>query len=93
MDEEVKNRITPMDLAKLTSIYIKIRDKRADNKRMFEAEDNDLKEQMEVLEAQLGKVTVLDERLGFNVRLHRGAWCIWPVREETSSNKHEGVFI
>jgi hypothetical protein len=53
MDEEVKDRVTPMDLAKLTSIYIKIRDKRADNKRMFEAEDNDLKEQMEVLEAQM----------------------------------------
>jgi hypothetical protein len=34
---------TPVDLDKLTSIYIKIRDKRADNKRMFEAEDTDLK--------------------------------------------------
>lgn len=44
---------TPVDLDKLTTIYIKIRDKRADNKRMFEAEDNDLKEQMEVLEAQM----------------------------------------
>ena len=44
---------TPIDLDKLTTIYIKIRDKRADNKRMFEAEDNDLKEQMEVLEAQM----------------------------------------
>ncbi len=53
MDEEVKDRVTPMDLDKLTTIYIKIRDKRADNKRMFEAEDNDLKEQMEVLEAQM----------------------------------------
>jgi hypothetical protein len=53
MDEEVKDRVTPLDLGKLTSIYIKIRDKRADNKRMFEAEDNDLKEQMEVLEAQM----------------------------------------
>ena len=42
MNDEVRNRTTPMDLAKLTSIYIKIRDKRADNKRMFEAEDNDL---------------------------------------------------
>jgi len=44
---------TPVDLDKLTTIYIKIRDKRADNKRMFEAEDNDLKEQMDVLEAQM----------------------------------------
>ena len=53
MDDEVQNRTTPTDLAKLTSIYIKIRDRRADNKRMFEAEDNDLKEQMDVLEAQM----------------------------------------
>jgi len=53
MDEEVKDRVTPVDLDKLTTIYIKIRDKRADNKRMFEAEDTDLKEQMEVLEAQM----------------------------------------
>jgi len=53
MDEEVKDRVTPMDLDKLTTIYIKIRDRRADNKRMFEAEDNDLKEQMEVLETQM----------------------------------------
>ena len=49
MDDEVQNRTTPMDLAKLTSIYIKIRDRRAEIKRMFEAEDNDLKEQMDVL--------------------------------------------
>lgn len=53
MDEEVKDRVTPVDLDKLTTIYIKIRDKRADNKRMFDAEDTDLKEQMEVLEAQM----------------------------------------
>jgi sugar phosphate isomerase/epimerase len=53
MDEEVKDRVTPIDLDKLTTIYIKIRDKRADNKRMFDAEDTDLKEQMEVLEAQM----------------------------------------
>jgi hypothetical protein len=44
---------TPVDLDKLTTIYIKIRDRRADNKRTFEAEDNDLKEQMDVLEAQM----------------------------------------
>ena len=53
MDEEVKDRVTSVDLDKLTTIYIKIRDRRADNKRTFEAEDNDLKEQMEVLEAQM----------------------------------------
>ena len=53
MDEEVKDRVTPVDLDKLAAIYIKIRDARADSKRVFEAEDNDLKEQMEVLEAQM----------------------------------------
>jgi len=53
MDEEVKDRVTPVDLDKLTAIYIKIRDARADSKRVFEAEDNDLREQMEVLEAQM----------------------------------------
>ena len=53
MDEEVKDRVTSVDLDKLTTIYIKIRDARADSKRVFEAEDNDLKEQMEVLEAQM----------------------------------------
>ena len=53
MDEEVQDKPTAVDLDKLTTIYIKIRDRRADNKRMFEAEDNDLKEQMDVLEAQM----------------------------------------
>ena len=53
MDEDVKDRVTPVDLDKLTTIYIKIRDARADNKRTFESEDNELKEQMEVLEAQM----------------------------------------
>jgi len=51
--DEVQEVAAPIDLGKLTTIYIKIRDKRAENKRMFEAEDNDLKEQMEVLEAQM----------------------------------------
>jgi hypothetical protein len=51
--DEVQEVAAPVDLGKLTTIYIKIRDKRADNKRIFEAEDNDLKEQMEVLEAQM----------------------------------------
>ena len=53
MDEEVQEQSAPLDLGKLTSIYIKIRDRRAEIKRMFEAEDNDLKEQMDVLEAQM----------------------------------------
>jgi len=49
MDDEVQGKPTPVDLDKIAAIYIKIRDKRADNKRMFEAEDNDLKEQLDVL--------------------------------------------
>ena len=53
MDEEVQRRVTPVDLDTLTTIYIKIRDKRADNKRAFEADDNDLKEQMDLLEGQM----------------------------------------
>jgi hypothetical protein len=44
---------TTVDLDKLTKIYIKIRDRRAEISRMFNAEDNDLKEQMDVLEAQM----------------------------------------
>jgi len=53
MDDEVQDRVTPVDLDKLAAIYIKIRDHRADNKRAFEAEDNELKEQLEVLETQM----------------------------------------
>ena len=66
MDDEVQAKptsaISGVPLEQLTATYIKIRDartdlarkfERADNKRMFEAEDNDLKEQMEVLEAQM----------------------------------------
>ena len=48
-----EDTVTPVDLDKLTKIYIKIRDKRAENTRMFNAEDNDLKEQMDVLEVQM----------------------------------------
>ena len=49
MIEEIQEQTAPLDLDKLAKIYIKIRDKRAENTRMFNAEDNDLKEQMEVL--------------------------------------------
>jgi len=51
--DEVQEVAAPIDLGKLTTIYIKIRDKRAENKREFEEADADLKEQMEVLEAQM----------------------------------------
>lgn len=50
MDDEVQ---APVDLDKLTQIYIKIRDTRADNKRDFEAHDKSLEEQMQTLSAQM----------------------------------------
>jgi len=48
--EEVKERV-PLDT--LTALYIKIRDKRSANKKMFEAEDKDLEEQMQVLSQEM----------------------------------------
>lgn len=56
MDAEVQEQSAPVDLAKLTSIYIKIRDKRSEIKRAFEEQDNLLKEQMEVLEVEMLEV-------------------------------------
>lgn len=41
------------DLDRLTSIYIKIRDKRAELKREFENEDRDLEEQQKMLAEQM----------------------------------------
>ena len=40
---------TPPDLGKLTATYLKIRDKRAENKREFENVDKDLEEQQQML--------------------------------------------
>jgi len=48
--EEVQERV-PLD--KLTALYIKIRDKRSANKKMFEAEDQDLEAQMQVLAQEM----------------------------------------
>lgn len=50
--EEVEEK-TSVPLDKLTELYIKIRDKRAANKKMFEAEDKDLEEQMQVLSQEM----------------------------------------
>jgi hypothetical protein len=50
MDEEVQ---APVDLDKLTQIYIKIRDARSDNKRAFETQDKELEEQMQTLSSQM----------------------------------------
>jgi hypothetical protein len=38
---------------KLAALYIRIRDKRAENKRAFEATDSDLEEQMKVLATEM----------------------------------------
>ena len=51
--EEVEDKVTSVDLDRLTSIYIKIRDKRAANKKVFEAEDQDLEKQMKVLAQEM----------------------------------------
>jgi hypothetical protein len=48
--EEVQEKVS---LDKLTSLYIKIRDKRSANKKIFEAEDQDLEEQMKVLAQEM----------------------------------------
>ena len=56
MDEEVQGTTTPVDLDKLATIYIKIRDKRAAIKEQFETQDEDLKAQLEILEQQMLEV-------------------------------------
>lgn len=43
----------PVDLDQLTSIYIKIRDARADKKRAFDEQDKELEDQMQVLSEQM----------------------------------------
>lgn len=51
--EEVEDVVAPQNLGRLTEIYIKIRDKRAANKKVFEAEDQDLEDQMKVLAQEM----------------------------------------
>jgi hypothetical protein len=51
--EEVEEVVAPQNLGKLTEIYIKIRDKRLANKKVFEAEDQDLEDQMKVLAQEM----------------------------------------
>lgn len=53
MDEPVEGGNSPPNLDKLTEIYIKIRDARADNKATFDAQDSVLKEQLGLLEAEM----------------------------------------
>ena len=51
--EEIQEIDAPVDLSKWAAVYIKIRDKRAANKKVFEAEDQDLEEQMKVLAQEM----------------------------------------
>jgi hypothetical protein len=51
--EEIEEVVAPQNLGKLTEIYIKIRDKRSANKKVFEAEDQDLEDQMKVLAQEM----------------------------------------
>jgi hypothetical protein len=50
MNEEATAAV---DLDQITSIYIKIRDARADKKRAFEVEDKELEDQLSVLATQM----------------------------------------
>ena len=51
------------DLGQLTSIYLKIRDKRAENKREFENVDKDLEEQQKMLAEQMLDMAAMKELL------------------------------
>jgi hypothetical protein len=54
--EEIQEVEAPVDLSRWAAVYIKIRDKRAANKKIFEAEDQDLEEQMKVLAQEMLEV-------------------------------------
>ena len=54
--EEIQEIDAPVDLSRWAAVYIKIRDKRAANKKIFEAEDQDLEEQMKVLAQEMLEV-------------------------------------
>jgi len=49
MDEAIQGEAPPVDMDKLAAVYIKIRDKRAVAKKEFEAKDEALEEQMQVI--------------------------------------------
>ena len=57
MDEEVQGQDSPQyDLDKLTAIYLKMRDKRDDMRREAEAQEKELVEQMDIIEAEMLEV-------------------------------------
>jgi septum formation inhibitor MinC len=53
MDSTVQEEKPPLDVNQLTSVYIKMRDKRSQVKQEWEAEDTKIKEQMELIEEKL----------------------------------------
>jgi len=53
MDSAVQEEKPPLDVNQLTSVYIKMRDKRSRIKQEWEAEDTKIKEQMELIEEKL----------------------------------------
>ena len=54
MDEEVQEESTPsIDVAELTRIYLKMRDKRDSIRREAEEKEKEIEDQMAVIEAQL----------------------------------------
>ena len=54
----------------LASIYIKIRDKRAEIKEQYEAQDNDLKEQMELLSERM--LTICQDQEADSIKTKSG---------------------
>ena len=53
MDSTVQEEKPTLDVNQLTSVYIKMRDKRSQVKQEWEAEDTKIKEQMELIEEKL----------------------------------------
>jgi len=53
MDSTVQEEKPPLDVNQLTSVYIKMRDKRSQVKQEWEAQDTKIKEQMELIEEKL----------------------------------------
>jgi hypothetical protein len=53
MDSTVQEEKPPLDVNQLTSVYIKMRDKRSQVKQEWEAKDTKIKEQMELIEEKL----------------------------------------
>ncbi len=87
--EEVEEKKNSVALDRLTEIYIKIRDKRAANKRMFEAEDKDLEDQMQVLSREM--LDVCKEMNVDSVRTSNGT-IIRSVKSRYWTNDWESLY-